>query len=212
MIKKFRRGHEEENETPRKFRAHFKSERVRSAWDVPPLNKKIKVTTDRQLVQQKKWELAAQFAARFAVALAAAKKYDQYKGWQRSDLIKHIINNAITGAYPHFEIDYAQVVLSKGTLNVYPNLVPSLSASGKLTIKRINPVSAWSMGVTDRIILCLFCPDTDMIQCFEREITKSQVEFSMQISLYQSKYQYHLWVLEASGKRMILGNKHYFKL
>jgi hypothetical protein len=140
MIKKFRRGRDEKKETTPKFRVHFKSERVRSAWDMPPLNKKIKVNTDRQLVQQKKWELASQFAATFAVALIAAKKYDQYKGWQRSALIKHVINNAINGTYPHFEIDYSQVVLSEGTLNVYPNLVPSLSATGKLTIKLISYV------------------------------------------------------------------------
>jgi hypothetical protein len=212
MIKKFRRGHEEKNETTHNLRVHFKSERVRSAWDMPSLNKKTKVTTDIQLVQQKKWELASQFAARFAVALTAAKKYDQYKDWQRSDLIRHIINNAITGAYPHFEIDYSQVVLSEGTLNVYPDLTPSVSANGKLTIRLINCQPAWPIGVTDRIILCLYNPDTDKAQSFEREIGKCDAKFSMRIPSYQSGSQYHLWLFEASAKCTMVGKTHYFKL
>jgi hypothetical protein len=212
MIKKFRRGREEKNETTHNLRVQFKSERVSSAWDMTPLNNKTRVTTDRQLVQQKKWELASQFADRFAVALAAAKKYDQYKGWQRSDLIRHIINNAITGAYPHFEIDYSQVILSHGTLKVYPDLLPFISDNGKLTIRLINSEAAWPIGVTDRIILCLYNPYTDKAQCFEREIGKSDLKFSMHIPLYQSGFQYHLWIFEASAKCTMVGNTHYFKL
>jgi hypothetical protein len=212
MIKKFRRGSEEKNEITPKFTEHFKSARVRSGWDMPPLHRKTKVTTDRQLVQQKIWELASQFAGKFAGALAAAKKYDQYKGWQRSDLIKHLISNAITGTYPHFEIDYSQVELSQGTLKVYPDLMPSLSANGKLTIRLINSQSAWPIGVTDRIILCLYNPDTDKAQSFEREIGKSDAKFSIHIPSYQSGSQYHLWLFEASAKCTIVGNTHYFKL
>jgi hypothetical protein len=212
MIKKFRRGSEEKNEITPKFTEHFKSARVRSGWDMPPLHKKTKVTTDRQLVQQKKWELASQFADRLAVALATAKKYDQYKGWQRSDLIRHLISNAITSTYPHFEINYSQVVLGQGTLNVYPDLMPSISANGKLTIRLFNSQSAWPIGVTDRIILCLYNPDTDKAQSFEREIGKSDLKFSMQFPLYQSGSQYHLWIFEASAKCTLLGNTHYFKL
>lgn len=212
MIKKFRRGSEEKNEITPKFTEHFKSARVRSGWDMPPLHKKTKVTTDRQLVQQKKWELASQFAGTFAGALAAAKKYDQYKGWQRSDLIRHIINNAITGAYPHLAIDYSQIVLSQGTLNVYPDLLPFISANGKLTIRLINCESAWPIGVTDRIILCLYNQDTDRAQSFEREISKSDAKFSMHIPSYRSEGHYHLWIFEASAKCTMLGNTHYFKL
>jgi hypothetical protein len=212
MIKKFRRGREEKNETTHNLRVHCKSERVRSAWDIHPLKKEIKIITDRQLVQQKKWELASQFAARFAVALTAAKKYDQYTGWQRSDLIKHIINNAINGTYPHFEIDYSQVVLSQGTLKVYPDLLPFISANGRLTIRLINSESAWPIGVTDRIILCLYNQDTDSAHSFEREISKSDAQFSMQIPSYRSGSQYHLWIFEASAKCTMLGNTHYFKL
>ena len=212
MIKKFRRGYEEKNETTHNLRVHCKSERVRSAWDIPPLKKEIRITTDRQLVQQKKWELASQFAGRLAVALAAAKKYDLYKGWQRSDCIRQIINNAITGEYPHFEIDYSQVVLSQGTLKVYPDLQPFISASGQLTIRLINSESAWPIGVTDRIILCLYNPDTDKAQSFEREIGKCDAKFSMRIPSYQSGSQYHLWLFEASAKCTMVGKTHYFKL
>jgi hypothetical protein len=212
MIKKFRRGREENNEITPKFSVYLTSERVRSAGDLSPQNKKTKVNTDRQLVQQKKWELASQFVSRVALALTAAKKYDQYKGWQRSDLIRHIINDAITGAYPHFEMDYSKVILSKGTLKVYPDLRLTLSATGQLTIRLINPGFGWPIGVTDRIVLCLYNPDTDITQCFEREIGKSDAQFSVQIPSYRRESQYHLWLFEASAKCTMLGNTHYFKL
>jgi len=181
--------------------------------DKKMLNRKnTKPPTEKQLAHQMKWKLASQFAAKFADALVFVKQYNKKKRWERSDLMRHLMNSAIVGTYPDITVDYSKVAMSNGYLGMYWNFKGCLSETGFLNIIMI-PCPGDSHGVIcDTIILCVYDSDTDTSQCFKQEIDRYDSEFSIQLPSYRRGSRYHLWLFEASRVSRVMGETYYIKL
>src|SRR6476661_8098988 len=75
-----------------------------------------KAPTQAQLEHQAKFRLANQFVSSIlGVVQLGFKNYEQKKSSYNA-AVAHIMKNAIKGVYPNFEIDYEQVLISRGDL------------------------------------------------------------------------------------------------
>jgi len=171
-----------------------------------------KPPTEKQLPHQMKWKTASQFAAKFADALVFAKQYNKKKRWERSDLMRHLMNSAIVGTYPDITIDYSKVAMSNGFIGMFWNFEGCLSETGCLKIIMIPRPGDWNGVISDTIILCVYDSDTNTAQCFKQEIDRYDSEFSIQLPSYQRGSQYHLWLFEASRVSKVMGETYYIKL
>jgi hypothetical protein len=189
-----------------------RSNHYREIAGLPPRKKSAKQPTDKQLAVQMKWRIASQLASRFNEFLQLTRWLYKKQPWEYSNVVKSILANAITGSYPNFEIDYAQILLSHGALACLWGFKPSFTERGRLKIELYicrNPDMAEH---TDRLFLALYNPDTKINYWFDQRFGWLDTEVYIDFPAYQSGIQYHLWIVPASTRGPMVGNSNYFKI
>jgi hypothetical protein len=88
--------------------------------------------SDKQKDQQAKFYVAAKFVRQLSKLLKITYKTQAYKMTAKNSATGYILQNAITGTYPSYEIEYSKVLISKGGLE--PAMNPTVSvAAGTMT-------------------------------------------------------------------------------
>lgn len=114
--------------------------------------------TQLQLEQQLKFTLAIRFVQTFSGLVEVSFGNFAVRKTGFNSAVSYTLKNAITGTYPVYSIQYADVLVSRGDL---PNvLAPTVTAAGG-SIVNWNWTDNSGVGIaraTDRAILVVYCP------------------------------------------------------
>ncbi|MCK5789026.1 MAG: hypothetical protein KAH32_08500, partial [Chlamydiia bacterium] len=73
--------------------------------------------------------------------------------------MSEILKNAVTGTYPNYQIDYANVLLSKGSLPNVLNPHVVLDISGDVNLTWTDNSGMGNSVESDSIMYVVYCPD-----------------------------------------------------
>jgi hypothetical protein len=118
---------------------------------------KKKNNAPRQIEQQAKFALATDMVSNMSDLFKITYKSYEQQMTARNKAVSGIVNDAITGTYPDFAIDFSKVLISKGKLNT--ELSPSLAVSaGILTWQWTFNGRQTGANGKDRSIVVAYCP------------------------------------------------------
>lgn len=120
--------------------------------------KSSKAATEQQLIQQAKFKVVTQFVHRLGkLCMISFKNTPAMTGI--NEAFRYNYENALTGTYPAFALDYSQALVSRGDLQ--NGLLPTATAAGSGAIN-----FAWqdNSGDTlahadDKAVLVVYCPE-----------------------------------------------------
>src|SRR6185503_19313947 len=114
--------------------------------------------SEKQLAQQLKFALVMRFLQPMSALLSITFRDFAIKKTGINSAFAYTMQNAITGVYPSFLIDYSQALVSRGDL---PNsLAPAVTsgAGSILTFSWTDNSGVGSAKATDQAILVAYCP------------------------------------------------------
>jgi hypothetical protein len=114
-----------------------------------------KAPTDAQMIQRVKMTLATGFLRPISALVNVGYKSLAIKQTGFNVATAQVISEAIMGIYPNMQIDYPQVLFSKGTLTGPWNAIAS-SAGGDVTISWDNNSTSGTAKPTDKAVLLIF--------------------------------------------------------
>jgi hypothetical protein len=110
-----------------------------------------------QIEQQAKFALATDMVSNMSDLFKITYKSYEQQMTARNKAVSGIVNDAITGTYPDFRIDFSKVLISKGKLHT--QLSPSMAVSaGILTWQWKYDGRQTGANGKDRSIVVAFCP------------------------------------------------------
>jgi hypothetical protein len=115
--------------------------------------------TEKQLSQQLKFALAMRFLQPMAGLLNISFHDFAIRMTGINNALSYTLDNAITGVYPSFEIDYAEALVSRGNL---PNVLGPAVTSGAGSVLTFSWTDNSGVGIakaTDKAIFVAYCPD-----------------------------------------------------
>jgi hypothetical protein len=113
----------------------------------------------KQKEQQAKFLIVAKFARQLSKLLNITYKTRAHKMTAKNNAIGYILQNAITGTYPNYEIEYSKVLISRGGLE--PAMNPTVSvAAGTMTWRWVNNTDMIGAENSDLSIVVIYCPET----------------------------------------------------
>ena len=119
--------------------------------------RQVSEPTVKQLVQRAKFALAANFLQPFNGLLAVTFQNCAPQMTEINSALSYVLLNAITGAYPSFSIDFANVLVSRGDL---PNVLsPTVSVESGTDLKFdwISNAGKGRARADDKAILVVYC-------------------------------------------------------
>jgi hypothetical protein len=160
-----------------------------------------KEATDAQIAQRTKFALVVRFMQALSglVASTFMDSVEQMTGFNKA--LAHAIKNAITGAYPAFEINYSAVLVSKGTLPNVQAPAAVAGAAGIVTWHWTDNSGLSKATANDRAILVAYSPDLAMCVYTTVGALRSTGTDSLNIPGFSGKtVQTWIGFLSANGK------------
>ena len=117
-----------------------------------------KPPTQAQLVQQSRFSLGAGFINGISSLLKNSFKAVSGAMSEVNSALKYHLENAITGTYPAFTLDYVQVLVSKGQLLNVVNPLTAAIAGGNVQFNWTDNSGIAMADATDRCVLVAYCP------------------------------------------------------
>jgi len=114
--------------------------------------------SEKQLAQQLKFALAMRFVQPMAGLLNISFRDFAIKMTGINNAFAYVLDNAITGVYPTFDIDYSVALVSRGNL---PNVLGPTVTSGAGSVLTFSWTDNSGVGIakaTDQAILVAYCP------------------------------------------------------
>jgi len=114
--------------------------------------------SEKQLAQQLKFALAMRFVQPMAGLLDISFRDFAIKMTGINNAFAYVLDNAITGVYPTFDIDYSVALVSRGNL---PNVLGPTVTSGAGSVLTFSWTDNSGVGIakaTDQAILVAYCP------------------------------------------------------
>jgi hypothetical protein len=121
--------------------------------------------------------------------------------------LSNIIQNAITGTYPDFKIDYSKVQVTRGTLPRSKDPVVSAEANHIIKFTWTNNAGRKLAKANDQAILVAYCPElneTDYVFGPARDVATGTID----VSEFAGK-QVHVWISFMSANGKLLANSTY---
>lgn len=111
--------------------------------------------TEGQVDQRSKFSTALRFLQPLNEFLKVGYKNYAVKMTQFNSAMSYTLKNAITGAYPDFTIDYANALVSRGSLTVAKNGAVSSSSNGVVDFAWTDNTGDGSAKATDKAMLLI---------------------------------------------------------
>ncbi|MES2649846.1 MAG: DUF6266 family protein [Bacteroidota bacterium] len=139
--------------------------------------------TPAQLAQQARFALAMKFLVPFTDMLRITFRDYAVKMTGINNAQQYLLANSITGTYPAYTIDYALVLVSRGSL---PNAIaPAAAATGTtLNFTWTNNAGNGRALATDQALLVAFCPDLNQVEWQLNGATRSDGAGSLNLSVF----------------------------
>jgi len=115
-----------------------------------------------QLEQQAKFRIAAKFIRSMNSLLQDSFGDIAVRMTGANNALRYTLENAITGTYPTYTIDYSKVLVSRGTLLNAGNATATAAGSGKVTFTWTDNSGINDATATDIAILVVYCPTMNL--------------------------------------------------
>ena len=115
--------------------------------------------TPAQLDQRSKFVTVLRFLQAITQFLRIGYKNYAVKMTQFNSAMSEILKNAVTGTYPNYEIDYANVLVSKGSLPNVLNPQAVLDISGDVQLTWTDNQGMGNAVGEDTLMYVVYCPD-----------------------------------------------------
>ena len=111
--------------------------------------------TEGQVDQRSKFSTVLRFLQPMTDFLRVGFKLYANKMTQFNAAMSYNLNNAITGAYPNFTIDYANALVTRGNLTVAAGSAASSPSAGDVEVTWTNNSGSGSASATDKALIVL---------------------------------------------------------
>lgn len=112
-----------------------------------------------QLAQQIKFALCIRFLQSMSAFLALSFRSFAVKKTGINAALSFTLKNAISGAYPNFDIHYPDVLVSRGDLPNVLGPTASMGAASQLNFVWTDNAGVGIAKATDKAMLLAYCPD-----------------------------------------------------
>jgi hypothetical protein len=156
--------------------------------------------TPAQLAQQEKFKLAMQFLQPFSGLLSISFRDYAVKMTGINNAMQYLLNNAISGVYPAFSIDYPSVLISRGDL---PNggAPAAVLNAGAIDFSWTDNSGTGKALATDQALLVVYCADLKQVEWQLNGAKRSDAAGSLAVAQFAGK-QVQTWLgfISADGK------------
>jgi hypothetical protein len=114
------------------------------------------------------------------------------------------LNNAVTGLYPDFKIEYSLILLSQGKLPIADLSTATVSAAGKVKFTWTDDSAIdEEANATDNAVLVAYCEETNLCKYVLKGGSRSEVTGLLSVSGFSGK-SVETWILfiSADGKKI----------
>ena len=115
--------------------------------------------TEGQVNQRNKFTATLEFLQPNKDFIKVGYKNYAIKKTEFNAAMSEILGNAITGVAPNFEVDYANALLSKGSLSTALNPTFDLTTPGNVTFEWDDNSTDGNANATDKAMLLVYNPD-----------------------------------------------------
>jgi hypothetical protein len=143
--------------------------------------------TEAQLAHLAKFAFVGRFIKSMSSLLPKTFKSFAVKKTQQNYAFSYVMNNAVTGNYPDFAIDYPKVLIAEGTLLNADGPSAFSAGSGKVGFKWTDNTDLSNAKANDRAILVIYCEELN--QCIYKApaATRQAGEDQILCSLFKGK-------------------------
>ena len=170
-------------------------------------SKSKKAPSEAQLAQQEKFALAIGFLQPFRGLLSFSFRDYAVKMTGMNNAMRYLLSNAITGTYPGFGIDYAQVLVSRGDL---PNAgAPSATAAGTtVSFTWTDNTGTGKAQGTDEALLVAYSPGLQQVEWTQGSATRSSGSGTLALPAFTGE-AVHVWLGFISNSGRAIANSRY---
>lgn len=123
--------------------------------------KSTKPSTQAQLEQQARFSLITKFIAKLGkLFMRSFKDTPELTG--SNVAFRYAYDNALTGVYPSYSIDYSKVLISKGELQNAGLPTATASGAGNITFDWQDNTSDTMAYADDNAVIVVYCPELDI--------------------------------------------------
>lgn len=126
--------------------------------------------------------------------------------------VKHTINNAITGDFPNFSIDYCKFALThaKQDIDYAGDPYTFLSAGCIVQIYwRNTPYPLRYTSPSDPLMIFLYCEKTDQGIIVERAAKRGDLKHTLHMQPEFAGSSWHIWMFFMSDNEKLVAKSHY---
>jgi hypothetical protein len=154
---------------------------------------KDRMHTPAQLDQQLKFGLVNRFTKTLSPLLTIThKRYAQRKTGCNS-AVSYLLEHAVTGSSPAFELDYSKVLISRGPLMGAQEAAATADPDAMINFRWRDNSSVAGTKTSDRAIVVVYCPALQQSRYAITTATRSSEAVSLQ-ALGFSGYTVHTWL------------------
>jgi hypothetical protein len=161
-----------------------------------------------QLDQQRKFGLVNSFTKTLTDLLRTTYKLYAKRQSGVNSATSYLLQKAIAGSSPHFELDYSKVLISRGNLLGARNAGVRMDADGIITFTWINNAGAGGAKTSDRAIIVAYCPELKQSRYAITTASRSSSTVSMPAAAF-SGYPIHTWLGFIAENEKAIANSVY---
>lgn len=168
-----------------------------------PTYRKDRQFTTEQVDQQLKFGLVTRFSHSLADLLNLTYKRYSKRQTARNSAVSYLLKNAVAGSSPHFYLNYAKVLVSRGLLLGAKEARAMAGPGTTITITWGNNAGAGGAKTNDRAIVVAYCPELEQSCYAITAARRSSGTTSLEVSGFMG-CRVHTWLsfMTENGKGM----------
>lgn len=168
--------------------------------------------TPAQLEQRAKFGLAGKFLRPLIPFLRVSYKELAVKKSAFNAAMAHTLENAVTGLYPDFTIDYTKVLVSQGLLGAAENAAAVSVDPNSIDFTWDDNTSEYGADASDLVVLVAYCP---MLKKFATNVgpaTRSEGLHTMTLPLSYSGQEIQTYIGFCNAQRNEFSNGEFLNM
>lgn len=164
---------------------------------------KKRTFTPAQIAQQQKFRVAARFANSLTTLLDLTFRNLATNKTGRNSAISYLIKRAVMGSSPDFQLDYTQVLISRGDLLGAEGAVASAGTGGQINFTWADNTNTGHARPSDRAIVVAHCPALNQSLYAFPEATRRSGTAILDTSAFSGR-TVHTWLgfISKNGKEV----------
>lgn len=158
-----------------------------------PLYSKDRQFTPAQLDQQLKFGLVTRFTHTMPDLLNLTYKRYADRQTGRNSAVSYLLQHAVTGSSPHFQLDYPKVLISRGPLLGAKDATAAAGPGAAITFTWRNNAGAGRARTSDRAIVVAHCPALQQSRYALTDATRSSGTARLDVNGFKG-HTIHTWL------------------